>query len=107
MSRPPSPEVRPEPSFAGSVVLDIAGEVGALVVHTSPEMAGWEIDLVPASRRECVVTHTAVRERRLGERPGWSAVYPSVLSGEWSLVAPDGGRRRVTVVGGRVNEMAW
>lgn len=31
----------------GSVILDIGEDVGALVLHTTPEMFGREIDLLP------------------------------------------------------------
>ncbi len=35
------------PSRDGSVMLDIGGDIGALVLHTSAEMLGVEIEISP------------------------------------------------------------
>jgi hypothetical protein len=50
----------------GMVVLDIGGDIGALVVSTPPTMAGLEIEICPAGRRD----------HQPDEGTGW-------WSGEW------------------------
>ena len=35
------------PTGAGTVVLDVGGEIGALILHTPPELAGAEIEIGP------------------------------------------------------------
>ncbi len=39
------------PAGQGAVVLDIGGDVGALVVHVPDQLAGAEIEICPAGRR--------------------------------------------------------
>ena len=75
-------ETSPGPSGPGSVVLDIGGDVGALIIITPARMAGEEIHISPLDD-PAARTHALVRERRLGgawlNRPsadhqaGWTA----------------------------------
>src|ERR1700728_4891830 len=72
-------EVAWAPSNAGSVILDLGADVGALILDTPAELAGREIEISPASdgagaRR----THAQVRERRTGAGSGYAAVYPGL-----------------------------
>jgi hypothetical protein len=96
----------PPPSRDGTVVLDIGVGVGALVVHTDPELDGVEIDISPEAggRR----THVAVRERRVAGGSRWAAVYPSLTAGRYTLHGVAGtGDRSVSIVAGQVNEVDW
>lgn len=36
----------------GAVVLDIGGDIGAVIVSTPPQMAGTEIEICPSGRRD-------------------------------------------------------
>jgi hypothetical protein len=95
------------PSYEGTVVLDIGGEVGALVVHTPDEMLGVEIDLVRNGEEQPFV-HTAVRERRLPEGTVCAAVFMEVPQGEYILVGTGAHTSQpVTVTGGHVTETRW
>lgn len=38
----------------GMVVLDIGGDIGALIVSTGQQMAGWEIEICPTGARDQV-----------------------------------------------------
>ena len=88
------------PSRDGSVVLDIGGDVGALLLRVPPDMDGQEIDLVPEDPRE-PHTHSAVRERHLGSVVTFAAVYPSLKAGTYTV---GDSTQRVHISGGRVTE---
>lgn len=91
------------PSGDGSVILDIGGDVGALLLRTPPTLVGQEIDLIPD---DVTVprTHSAVRERQLENRVSFAAVYPHLTSGSYTI---EGSHQRVTIVGGRVTEVDY
>jgi hypothetical protein len=88
-------------SFDGSVVVDIGGDIGALVIYTSNGMAGSEIEITPVGGGTC--THTAVRERRLNNGITHAAVFPRLPAGEYLLP----GRGPVNVAGGSITEVHW
>jgi hypothetical protein len=93
------------PTRDATVVADIGGDVGALVLSTAPEMCGVEIEIEPLGRPDRR-THVAVRERQLVTGPVYAAFYPALAAGEYALLLPDG-RRPVTIEGGSVTEVAW
>ncbi len=96
-----------DPSGDGTVVLDIGGDVGALVLHTPHELAGLEIDIFRVGE-DTPAMHTAVRERHLPGGHIHAAVYPAVPAGDY-VVAATGDRPAlaVTIQGGSVTEVAW
>ena len=88
-------------------MLDIGGDVGALIVYAAPEHLGAEIHLQwagdPARR-----THNVVRERHLGRQHLYAAVFPALDAGEYQLVPPaDLLAAPVRIVGGKVAETTW
>jgi hypothetical protein len=83
------------------VVLDIGGDVGALMLRTSASMVGREIDVVPDDET-APHTHSAVRERRSSRGPSFAAVYPHLKSGTYTV---EGSAQRVAIVGGRVTDV--
>ncbi|HVB07066.1 MAG TPA: hypothetical protein VNF07_12545 [Acidimicrobiales bacterium] len=91
------------PSTVASVVLDIGGDVGALVLHAAAERFGDEIDLNPDDPAR-PHTHSAVRERRVGSQRRYAAVYPELLKGSYTLA---GSGQRVTIEGGRITELTY
>jgi hypothetical protein len=110
MCRPPEPgevgEPRPGPSRDGSVVLDIGGDVGALVLQTAADLAGREIHARPDGGGPPI--HTEVRERHLAAGTVYAAVFPSLPAGAWQVLPLEpGAPRRVTIVGGQVTEVRW
>ena len=62
---------RPHPEF---VVLEIGDELGALIVHTGPDMHGVEIEISPSSEEESR-THKQVLERVTRGLPAYTAVF--------------------------------
>lgn len=91
------------PSWDGSVVLDIGGDIGALILRTPAAMAGREIDVIPDDRN-VAHTHSAVRERRLAQGPSFAAVYPQLVAGTYVV---EGSGQRVTIVGGQVTDVEF
>lgn len=95
------------PSSEGSVMLDIGGNNGALIIVTAPERAGHEIEICRTglgARR----THVAVRERRSPGGSRYAAIYPSLPSGEYTVWHADGRPAdTVTILGGEVTQLNW
>jgi hypothetical protein len=91
----------PEP-----VVLDIGEGAGALIIYTSPELEGQEIELSrgPDEPR----THTEVLERRINNQPVFAAVYASLPGGHYQIWDYDHMPvTEVEIVEGRVAEIDW
>src|SRR5258708_25431713 len=79
----------PGPSGSGSVVLDLGPDIGALVLHTPPELDSREIEISrraygPPRNR----THSRVRQRHTPGAAQYAAVYPGLAAGEY-LVCSD------------------
>ncbi|MFC4020486.1 phospholipase [Micromonospora sp. GCM10011542] len=93
------------PSETGSVVLDLGGDTGALIIYTGRELHGREIEI---SREGARRTHSAVRERRVRDGSFHSAVYPDLPAGVytvwWDDETPAG---KVSVHGGGIAEFVW
>lgn len=91
----------------GPVVLDLGDDVGALVLHTTEELVGHEVDISPvedpSARR-----HVEVLPRRTAAGVRFSAVYGSLTEGDWTLWI-DAAVPAMTarVHGGRVTEVHW
>jgi hypothetical protein len=86
-------------------VLDIGGEIGALVVHLPAMTPSGELDICPAGNLEARF-HTGVHERALGGTTVPVAVFPEVVAGTYTLLddalVPFA---TVTVAGGEVAEL--
>lgn len=95
----------------GPVVLDIGGEVGALIVRTPVELTGAELEARPVAGRAFAdyagghLPHVAVLARDSGP----TAVFGALQEGEYELnVRPhEPPRLRVSVRGGEVSTAAW
>lgn len=89
------------PSPAGSVVLRLGGDIGALIIETGPDRLGAEIEISPASGG--TRTHSMVRERQVEPHPRYDAVYPDLPAGHY-LIWQDAASAvaRVEVRGGQI-----
>ncbi len=105
----PGTESVPGPSTEGSVLLDIGGDRGALVVFTPAALDGAEIEIRPMGR-DWDGTHTAVRRRELPAAEYFAGVFGSLLAGPYQL------RLRgevsdifieLNVTGGEITEARW
>lgn len=88
-----------------SPVLDIGGDVGALVVHLQEVPASGELEACPVGQRDHRF-HTGVHLRHIGERHVPVAVYPAITEGDYELL--DGQLSpiaQVQIKGGQVTEL--
>jgi len=85
-----------------SVVLDIGEDVGALVLYTTAELFGHEIEVSPLGNGAWR-THSAVLERSCNNRVFYAAVYPELSAGEYQVHVD--GSPRFTVHPGQVAEV--
>lgn len=96
-----------QPADDNGAILDIGDDVGALLLVTGPEYRGREIEVSPLGEPAARV-HTAVRERRLGDRTVFAGLYPALPAGTYRIWADRGGLvDEVTIVGGQVSEVDW
>lgn len=90
-----------------AVVLDLGGDVGALIVHTAADMHGTEVE-ISASGEDGARSHKEVLEREINGRPAYTAVFDNVREGSYTLWVDDAARERgVVVLGGSVAELDW
>ena len=112
----------------GTVVLDIGGDVGALILLTPESLSGAEIEISPLSEGALDVfqrdhphehtehahhhhpdrTHVEVLPRRMPSGIRYAAVYPGLVGGTYQLWNVDGTPADVVhVVGGEVIQIDW
>lgn len=94
----------------GSVVLELGGEVGVLVLVTPAALAGREIEISPAKDGppDPSRTHSLVRERVTASGTSYAAVYPGVPAGPYTIWRDaDTPAGTVTVGGGQVSTVRW
>jgi len=100
----------PEPSGTGTVVLDIGGDVGAVVLYVPLSLAGEEIEIREAGQ-VWNGTHVAVLERVLATGSVWAAVFPALKQGSYEVRVRDAATARpelvLDVIGGRVCLQHW
>jgi hypothetical protein len=91
-----------------SLVLDIGGDIGALLVTAGSELAEEEIEISPGVDPTARRSHNVVHARRhQGAVVAYSAVFPSVPAGEYTVWHRDGSPHAlVTVHGGQVTQLA-
>ena len=89
-----------------ALVLDIGGDVGALIIYADESCLGAEIDLTPAGAPRSHHLHTMVRRCRATGRDVIAGLYPEVREGAYTVwgLGNTGPIGEVTIVGGRVSE---
>jgi hypothetical protein len=107
------------PSSAGSVVLELGGAVGVLVIEANVELNGREIEISPVEGTDhhdhardhnahAHRTHSLVRERGTAAGTSYAAVYPGLAVGPYTVWRdPDTPVGTVTIDGGRVTRYRW
>ncbi|MFE9423697.1 hypothetical protein ACFYNO_12135 [Kitasatospora sp. NPDC006697] len=94
----------PDPSREGSVVLEIGGTLGALIIHAGPTDDGLEIEVSPTGD-DTLRTHAAVRPRHLADRTTYCAVISPLPEGDYTIWrTADSPEAACTVRGGQVTE---
>jgi hypothetical protein len=83
-------------------VLDIGGDIGALVIYTPAEWCGREIELSRPGEHGHRV-HNQVHERSFNGRSLFAAVYPDLEQGRYDILdVDDRPVDAVTILGGQV-----
>jgi hypothetical protein len=95
----------------GSVLLDIGGDVGALVVLVPDAMLGREVEIAPAgeSFRAVHRPHVAAVRRPVAGGSVPSLVFPELAAGRYALAEKGTADARlvVDVRGGEVTAATW
>jgi hypothetical protein len=89
-----------------TVVLDIGGDTGALIIYAEAELHGREIEVSPRGSTRRV--HVEVLERRINGQPVFAAVFPGLRAGEydiWENFPKSSGS--VRIIGGQVATVDW
>lgn len=90
-----------------SLVLDIGGDIGALIIYTGDDLVDAEIDLSPAED-DTARFHNMVHPRHVGAEVLFTAVYPAISAGVYTIwrdaTTP---QATVTIRGGEVAEYRW
>ncbi|MCW2933420.1 MAG: glycosylphosphatidylinositol specific phospholipase d1 [Actinomycetia bacterium] len=93
---------------AGTVILELGGDVGVLVLVAPAPLLGREIEISPADDGDSAAstsqrTHSLVRERITGSGKGYAAVYPGIPAGRYIVWRDaDTPAGRITIEGGEV-----
>ena len=95
------------PTGAGTVLLDLGAQTGALVLYTPEDLAGAEIEIspdTPGTPR----THAAVRARPGPNGTRYAALYAGLPAGGYTLWREhDIPAGPVTITGGQVTSSHW
>lgn len=94
---------------AGSVILELGADTGALVLHAPARLHGTEIEISPESDgRLGHRTHSLVRERVTAAGTSYAAVYPGVRANRYIIWGNDGVPVGTAVIsGGQVASFRW
>jgi hypothetical protein len=96
----------PEAVQSARVILDIGGDIGALIVYTKEDLLGCEVEVsrkANAARR----THTDVLARSIQGRPVYAAVFAELPAGDYILWKNNQPDDEVTITGGAIAEVNW
>jgi hypothetical protein len=94
-----------EPAVTDNLLLDIGGDIGALVIHTDPGRDQAEIEISPADdgADADTRTHNVARARQTPAGVRYAAVFPALAAGRYTVWAdattPAG---VVTITGGTI-----
>jgi hypothetical protein len=104
-ARSPHHAAAGHPAPGVSSLLDIGGDVGALVVYLPAPPPSGELEACPAGQ-PAARFHTGVHLRDTGVGPAHVALFPEVVEGSYDLLDEAGSPlARIDVAGGRVSEL--
>jgi hypothetical protein len=98
------PVARPHPE---PVVLDIGGDIGALVVYSDAEYIDTPVEVSPTGSDDQRF-HQHVLERPMPDGTSYAAVFDKITEGRYTLWFQGEPRERdVEITGGAVAEVNW
>ena len=90
-----------------NAILDIGGDIGALILTTGGEYAGCEIEVSPIEEPGARI-HTAIHERLVSDRVVYAGIYPQLKAGTYRIwIERPELTSQVTIIGGEVAEVDW
>lgn len=98
------------PTGAGTVLLDLGADTGALVLYTPAGLLGAEIEISPGAPGSpgAPRTHAAVRARPGPGGSRYAAVYEGLAAGAYTIWrGHDTPAAQVTITGGQVTSHHW
>ncbi len=100
----PEPVARPHPE---PVVLDIGGDIGALIVYAEPDLYDTPIELSPAGADD-ERFHQHVLARPIAGKTMYAAVFDKVTQGTYTIWLHREARiRDFEITGATVSEVDW
>jgi hypothetical protein len=105
-SEQPFEDSGPRSGPPDALVLDIGGEIGALIIYAEESCLGREIDLTPVGSPRSHHIHTMIRRRRATGKDVIAGLYPELQEGAYTVWGLGHGEQigEVTIVGGEVSE---
>ncbi len=102
MSQEPVARPHPEP-----VVLDIGGNIGALIVYADEALIDTPVEVSPAGS-DSDKFHQHILERPMPEGTSYAAVFDKITEGTYTLWLHGEPRvREFAITGGEVAELDW
>lgn len=99
------PVARPHPEH---IVLDIGGEIGALIVHADPECHDLQIEICRSGKEDGKREHQHILERPIGGRTMYAAVFGGLRQGSYTLFTHNAVRETdVMIQGANVTTLDW
>ncbi len=99
------PVARPHPEH---VVLDIGGEIGALIVHADPDCHDLQIEICRSGEEAGKREHQHILERPINGKKMYAAVFAGIREGSYTLLTHDAVREQgVLIRGGDVTTIDW
>lgn len=91
---------------AESVVLDIGGDIGALILYTDPILRGAEIEISPRAAPD-EKTHVEILERTVDGSTIFAGTYYGLTQGRYLLWGKSGPLDEAAVEGGKITRLDW
>ncbi len=99
------PVARPHPEH---VVLDLGGEVGALVVRADPTAHDLQVEICRSGEEDGKREHQHVLERPINGQTIYAAVFGGLRQGSYTLLTNDTVREsNVLIEGAAVTTVDW
>jgi hypothetical protein len=99
------PVARPHPEH---VVLDIGGDIGALIVHADADAHDLQIEICRSGAEDGKREHQHILERPINGQTMFAAVFGGLHDGSYTLLTHDAVRERDVIIrGGSVTTIDW
>jgi hypothetical protein len=90
------------------LVLDIGADIGALVIYADERLDEAEIEISPGTDPRTPRSHNQVHARTNRHGTAYTAVFPAVPAGDYTVWHHDGSAQgNITIHGGHVTEHHW